>query len=312
MKRRDIKPTVVFFESDNAWTSSLVIAKVFGKDHDDVLKAIRNLECDSEFRAVNFAGASHKIDMPNGASRNSPYYKISRDGCMFLIMGFTGSKAAFWKQLFIEQFNTMEKKLREKVKIEELISEVPKMPITMLGFTQLSYAERKKQCGHFHEIMRGLRLSGPRCKQANLRIKMCAAVNLIVNGISSYRFRQQTGITGKTRDWLPLANQYALYRAEFDLLQICGHRKFQMTIGEVESLYISLAQQHKEFVEQCYQLVLHDVLLDHVNEVIANVRQQLDDDKISPYQLTEDQLVKLMEDRAKMIFDLEQQGFKAA
>lgn len=312
IERREIKPKVVFYEDNGIWTSSLVIAKTFEKSHDNVLKAIRNLECNSEFSKMHYNEASRKIDMPNGASRNEIYYRITRDGCVFLIMGFTGAKAAFFKQLYIEQFSAMEKKLNQKLKMEDLISDLPKMPMTMLGFTQLSYAERKKQCNNFHEIMKGLRLSGPRCKHANHRIKMCAAVNLIINGMSSYRFRRETGITGKTRDWLPIENQYALYRAEFDLLQVCGHRRFQMTFDEVESLYISLANQHKEFVENCYQLVLHDVLLEHVTEVIVDVRRQLEDDKVSPYQYTEGQLLQLMEDRAKLIFDMEQQGFKAA
>lgn len=36
-------------------TTSLKVAELFGKRHDDVLKKIRNLECSSNFRLRNFA-----------------------------------------------------------------------------------------------------------------------------------------------------------------------------------------------------------------------------------------------------------------
>ena len=36
---------------------------------------------------------------------------MTRDGFMFLVMGFTGKKAAEFKELFIDQFNQMEKAL---------------------------------------------------------------------------------------------------------------------------------------------------------------------------------------------------------
>lgn len=75
-------------------TTSLVIAQAFEKNHFDVLKAIKNLECSQNFT--------------DSTGRKLPMYQITRDGFAFLAMGFTGKKAAAWKERFLEAFNAME------------------------------------------------------------------------------------------------------------------------------------------------------------------------------------------------------------
>lgn len=92
-------------------TTSRDIADCFGKRHDDVLKRISMLDCTPEFSARNFAAAEY-ID-----SQNKPrvVYRITRDGFSFLCMGFTGAKAAQWKERYISTFNEMAAKLVEPV-----------------------------------------------------------------------------------------------------------------------------------------------------------------------------------------------------
>jgi phage regulator Rha-like protein len=41
-------------------------------------------------------------------------YRLTRDGFVFLTMGFTGAKAAQFKQWYIEEFNRMEAALRDR------------------------------------------------------------------------------------------------------------------------------------------------------------------------------------------------------
>lgn len=99
-------------------TTSLIVAEVFGKRHDDVLRAIRALieqapELVSE-HARKFAGMTVNIEVGQGAIRQSPAYTITRDGFMLLAMGFTGKKALNWKLAFIEAFNEMEAALRSQ------------------------------------------------------------------------------------------------------------------------------------------------------------------------------------------------------
>ena len=94
-----------------AVTSSLAVADFFSKRHDDVLKKIRILDCSPEFCARNFAETSISVNQPNGGTRKLPCYQITRDGFAFLAMGFTGKRAARFKEAYINAFNLMEKSL---------------------------------------------------------------------------------------------------------------------------------------------------------------------------------------------------------
>ena len=85
------------------------VAKFFGKEHHNVIKAIRNLDCDEEFGAVNFNATSY-IDSWN---REKSAYLMTKKGFTFLAMGFTGKKAAEFKIAYIEAFEQMEAKLRQ-------------------------------------------------------------------------------------------------------------------------------------------------------------------------------------------------------
>ena len=91
-------------------TTSLIVAARFGKDHKNVLRAIRNLECSDEFRRLNF----EPIDFIDKNGEKQPAVEMTRDGFMFLAMGFTGRAAAQWKEQFIAAFNEMERLLIEQ------------------------------------------------------------------------------------------------------------------------------------------------------------------------------------------------------
>lgn len=99
---------LVRLSGDRLIVSSLDISNHFGKRHDDVLKAVRNLDCSPEFRRRNFAESSYT----NSQNRKMPMSEITRDGFVFLCMGFTGQQAAVWKERYIDAFNQMEAALR--------------------------------------------------------------------------------------------------------------------------------------------------------------------------------------------------------
>ncbi|HGB9890091.1 TPA: Rha family transcriptional regulator [Escherichia coli] len=90
-----------------AVTSSLAVANFFSKRHDDVLKKIRTLECSASFTSRNFSVS----DYTDCTGRKLPCYQITRDGFAFLAMGFTGKRAARFKEAYINAFNQMEKLL---------------------------------------------------------------------------------------------------------------------------------------------------------------------------------------------------------
>lgn len=107
----DRELSLVAVENEHAVTTSLRVAEVFSKQHKDVLKAVKSLDCSEEFRERNFALS--KINYQNGnIKKQLPMYYITRDGFMFLVMGFTGKTAAKWKEAYIKAFNEMEAKIR--------------------------------------------------------------------------------------------------------------------------------------------------------------------------------------------------------
>lgn len=94
---------VVHVHRNQVTTSSLDVAEYFGKQHKDVLKAIQNLECSDEFSRRNFAPIFYK----DSYGRKQPAYEMTKDGFAFLAMGFTGKKAAEFKERYINAFNRM-------------------------------------------------------------------------------------------------------------------------------------------------------------------------------------------------------------
>lgn len=98
---------LVQISGDRLVTTSLAVSNHFGKKHKNVLQAIENLECSDEFVKLNFQPISYR----DGMNREKPAYEITRDGFVFLCMGFTGSAAAQWKERYIAAFNAMEARL---------------------------------------------------------------------------------------------------------------------------------------------------------------------------------------------------------
>lgn len=74
-----------------------------------MLKAINNLDCSADFVERNFALCYKISELQNG--KRLPYYEITRDGFVFLCMGFTGAAAAQWKEKYINAFNQMENRI---------------------------------------------------------------------------------------------------------------------------------------------------------------------------------------------------------
>ena len=89
------------------FANTLDIAKVFGKEHKNVLAKIRSF---STRAGLNFKPSSYIGD----DNTNQPMYEMNRDGFAFLAMGFTGKKAEDWKLDFIDAFNLMEVELEKQ------------------------------------------------------------------------------------------------------------------------------------------------------------------------------------------------------
>jgi Rha family phage regulatory protein len=88
---------------DHLTTTSKIISDAFGKVHRVVLKAIDELECSEGFRKHNFM-LSYYMSPQN---KKIKCYRITEEGFYFLCMGFTGKRAAKWKESFITEFKRM-------------------------------------------------------------------------------------------------------------------------------------------------------------------------------------------------------------
>lgn len=89
---------------DTVRANSLMVAKMFDKDHDKVCRDIENLDCSEEFNTANFGDITYK----DSRGRTQKAYAMTRDGFVFLCMGYRGKKAAKFKEAYIRRFNEME------------------------------------------------------------------------------------------------------------------------------------------------------------------------------------------------------------
>lgn len=90
-------------------TTSLKVAEVFGKEHNKVVRDIENLSCSENFNLANFGEINHIDDK----GRSYKAYSMTKDGFVFLVMGYRGVKAAQFKESYIEAFNKLEKAIKE-------------------------------------------------------------------------------------------------------------------------------------------------------------------------------------------------------
>lgn len=136
-------------------TTSRDIAETFGKRHADVLARIRSLDCSKEFNERNFSS----IEYLDGKGVHNTEYRITRDGFSFLCMGFTGARAAQWKEKYIDTFNRMADKLAHRaakpgkptalppqpVRIEQALKGIDVRALMLTGLTEPVPLTRSQQ-----------------------------------------------------------------------------------------------------------------------------------------------------------------------
>ncbi|EED9388649.1 Rha family transcriptional regulator [Salmonella enterica subsp. enterica] len=90
-------------------TTSMNVAEAFAKQHKHVVQKIMTLECGDEFLTANFSPVKF-------IHRGNEYtaYRMTKDGFMLLVMGFTGKKAMAVKIAYINAFNEMAKQLQQQ------------------------------------------------------------------------------------------------------------------------------------------------------------------------------------------------------
>ncbi len=143
---------LVVVQNNQVVTSSLQVAKDFGKEHNHVLRDIREImekigspKLDSENSAANL----FYEDTYENRGKQYPMFYMNRDGFSLLVMGFTGSDALHWKLKYIGRFNAMEKALQEQVvtpyKLPQTYAEALRELADKHEALQLAEAKNKQQ-----------------------------------------------------------------------------------------------------------------------------------------------------------------------
>jgi Rha family phage regulatory protein len=100
---------VVRMIDNQAMTTSLDVAKRYGKQHKDVLRKYDSRDCSEEFSRRNFAPSEY-VDERGKTQR---MIRMTKDGFMFLVARFTGKAAGETLEKYIACFNAMARYISE-------------------------------------------------------------------------------------------------------------------------------------------------------------------------------------------------------
>ena len=100
-------------ESNQPLTNSKLVAEVFGKEHRNVVRDIKNLieggvlknEQTPMFEETTYINEQNK--------QSYPMFIMNQDGFTLLAMGFNGKKAMEFKLKYIEAFNAMKRQIEQ-------------------------------------------------------------------------------------------------------------------------------------------------------------------------------------------------------
>lgn len=185
--KEGIQELGIFEKSGDAWVSTRDIAKLFEKEHKDVLAAIREQimpNVSNEFGQRNFPPSSYK----NNQNKRQPEYLLNRKSFSIVVMGFTGKKAMQFKEAYIEAFEAM---------------------ATVIDTRQLSKAGYKEMSSAIARTLSDKNDAKAYSKEATM-------INTIVLGMSSSDFKAINNIDehGNTRDSVAFAMLEKLDKAQ--------------------------------------------------------------------------------------------------
>ena len=111
-----MKPISIYQEQT---MTSLEIAELTGKQHKDVMKAIRNMEpAWVKVQGRKFALLSRIYKLPNGGTKEVPCYLLTKTECLYIATKFNDEARARlvlrWQELESEKLRVKSEKLRVK------------------------------------------------------------------------------------------------------------------------------------------------------------------------------------------------------
>lgn len=114
---------MVFESNGKPLTTSRFVAEQFEKQHNNILRDIDGIisdlnqtEAGAEFSTLNFIPTTYQ----DTQGREQPMYLLTRQGFSLLAMGFTGTKALYFKIAYINAFDRMESIIKKGISSDRL------------------------------------------------------------------------------------------------------------------------------------------------------------------------------------------------
>lgn len=147
-----VHSSLVFEVNGKVVTDSLVIAKIFKKNHFDVLKEVRKqiVYVGEEFGGENF----HESTYFNSKNRRIPKYDLTEEAFTLLVMGYTSREAVGMKIKFMKEFKRMKQYIQNQ-------QNVPKDPMGVLKLTFAALEGHTQQIQEIKSEVKGLRENTP-------------------------------------------------------------------------------------------------------------------------------------------------------
>jgi len=114
-----IASELIKIKNNRTVTTTLDVAAMFERRHNNVLRDVKNLECSDEFRHLNYEEREYQ----DGGGRTYPIIEMSKDGFTILAMGYKGKKAMQFKEAYIAAFNYMEDLLHQQSRQAQQLAE---------------------------------------------------------------------------------------------------------------------------------------------------------------------------------------------
>lgn len=181
-------------QNNKVVTTSLKIAEVFGKEHQHILRDIRELiDGVSKIGDTPMFEETTYIHPQN--KQQYPMFLMNRDGFTLLAMGFTGDKALRFKMAYINTFNEMEKALKAmQPKLPQTYKEALKELLIQVEENerlQIENKDMKPKAEYFDEIVDRGGLTNFRGTAKLLGVSEKAFIFFLID--KKYIYRDQKG-----------------------------------------------------------------------------------------------------------------------
>lgn len=276
LKRREITPALVFNQNGKLKTDSFIVARIFGKEHFNLMRDIRNVTKSDVYQKRIKNGTSYNFELcfkinelANG--RKVPYYEMDRQGFEILAMGFTGEKALEWKFKYSDAFAAME----ELLKKERIVVQDNPFNLEELGLGLLQVGSEQRQTA-----------KQVRCRWVNIlqnsigcgNIWVCRLTNEIYQSLlncpqaNARNFRQHMNLPlisaiFLTRDQLEGHIQSFVTDIELSAIRLYSLNR-EVTFGEIREFMLGQAKMYHKQLVRIAQQPPSALVFDHEYNVV--------------------------------------------